>query len=141
MNVKDRLQAEGPLTSGEIRVQTQDRHRHDVRKMRVSGSKSCKPIGNHKTLYYLPEHDAETVVRAYLEKNGDILRRKKRFITRFFNKYGSKFGDAWRDISHEYDVQVTQPVSDGGYVEDRTCPLCDESIDKLATHLPDCQHG
>lgn len=140
MTIIDRL-SNGPITVESRRIRPKHRRELDVRRMRYTGSPSSEPTGTHNTVYFSPEHDPERVVRKYVETNPDLLNRRKGVITRFFNRYGPEYGDAWRDISGEYDVKTAGREASGGLSKMETCPLCTEPIDRLATHLPDCNNG
>lgn len=129
------LRENGPLSSEELTVKTSDRREHDIRRMAFRGPKNRgTKAGTQRLIYYLPDHDPESVVRKYIEVNESILNTSKGQISRFFGMNGSKFQESWREICDEYEIKGGQLGGTSAPHGDKQCPFCPAEV--AATNFP-----
>lgn len=129
MQAVEKLRENGPLPASELNVQTYVRIKGEIHKIRYTSSTAAENVGPQQTMYYLPEHNPENIVRAYIELNPGLLEASKSTITRFFGNCSPELKKAWRDISGEFkEKEIHMDYSNHGPGE-RECGLCDETVD------------
>lgn len=100
------LMSNGPSVADEspVNLELSGIHRFKLRRpMRSTGPK--KTTNNITTVYYLPIHEPEEIVRAVLDDAADVLREyQQRSVTYLFTSHGRPFADAFEELRSEYDL-------------------------------------
>ncbi|WP_266080799.1 hypothetical protein [Haladaptatus caseinilyticus] len=147
-NVKA-LKADGPATPDELptTVSRTDKEA-GLHKFTLSGGHGTgSPMGGRITpIYYLPTHDREIVIQAFLDANPGLVESKtKRGLHRAIRAQGWSWQDAARNVTEDYYKDTAESKSDHPHSEyempDHECDFCGETVpqSKYPQHLrTDC---
>lgn len=122
---------------GSIRMNTDDFRRINLRKANQSFVYNGKQIA----ILYTDRTPAYKVLDLLFEQHPEILENTTvSAVTQFLNDFDSRLGRYWSENHEEFNHTLSQSGNGGGNgrYEKQSCPLCDESIGDLPSHLPEC---
>jgi predicted glycosyltransferase involved in capsule biosynthesis len=110
----DRLVNEGPLPATEFDSPelTTNQRRHGISKFRLNNNVAFAANGQTRILYLLDDHNAEEIIRAYLDANPEVLDQNSlNQISHAIRNHGRDYSHAWADIRDEYGLGIAAETS------------------------------
>jgi len=141
------LEEEGPSPPESLPAQlTRNDREHGLSVLTLHGGRGdADSLGGRLTrIAYLPSHDCEVVLQAFLAANPQLPSEKtRRGLTQQFRAHGRQWGQAASALLDDYyETQENRGrCMDPGETDD--CPLCTERVRKgtLPDHLAtECPH-